>query len=53
MYICICLGITEKEVKEVIKNGASSYEEIKNSLGVGGGCGCCNDFIRRILEENR
>ena len=27
--VCLCRGITEEQIVEAIKNGASSFEEVK------------------------
>lgn len=40
MYICICKGITEKQVEEATIT-SSSITEVCKKLGVGSECGVC------------
>lgn len=40
MYICICKGITEKQVEEATLT-TSSITEVCKKLGVGSECGVC------------
>ena len=32
--VCLCRGITEEQIVEAIKNGASSFEEVKEETPV-------------------
>ena len=48
MYVCLCLGITDKEVQQAIAEGAHSLSALRLKLGVGGECGRC----RRALRES-
>ena len=40
MYICICQGITEDQLKSAASHSTSQREVLKR-LGVGEGCGTC------------
>lgn len=40
MYVCICKGITEKQVEEASLT-SSSIIEVCKKLGVGSECGVC------------
>ena len=40
MYICICKGITEEQLKNAASMGGSDQEILKR-LGVGSDCGVC------------
>ena len=31
--VCLCKGITEEQIIEAIKNGATSFEEVKEKTG--------------------
>lgn len=41
MYVCLCSGITDKQIREAIKNGAESIDDLSSLLGVGIQCGSC------------
>lgn len=53
MYICICNGITEREIRSCAEEGACSLRELEACLGVGSGCGRCKHEARRVLKEVR
>ena len=48
MYICICKGITEENVKNALK-GSPKTQDVLKKLGVGDDCGTCLiNVIERI-----
>ena len=37
--VCLCRGITEEQIIEAVKNGATPSEDVKEATGAGtGGC---------------
>ncbi|MGK0367542.1 MAG: bacterioferritin-associated ferredoxin [Thermoproteota archaeon] len=54
MYVCICKGITEKQVlDEVQKSRSTSTKEICRRLGVGTDCGTClYDSVDLIIQNH-
>ncbi len=54
MYVCICKGITEKQIQEAITSrNSKNPKEILKSLGVGTDCGTCvEDAVKTLLEQN-
>jgi len=53
MFVCVCNGITERQVREAIDLGATTLQDLTVSLGVASGCGTCAEFTRRMLEQSR
>lgn len=52
MYICICNGITDTKIREAIRNGAKTSDEVYAACGVEPVCGTCADMmIEMIIEE--
>ncbi len=51
MYICICKGITDNDIKHAVYEGASSYRKVRKQLGVGTGCGQCACDAKVIIKE--
>lgn len=51
MYVCVCKGITDREVRQAIRLGASTLEDLRNSLGVASQCGQCAGCARDLLAE--
>jgi bacterioferritin-associated ferredoxin len=53
MYICICNAITERDVRECVRKGCCSMDELSVELGVGTGCGRCRPTANEILNESQ
>lgn len=53
MFICICNGITERQVREAIDQGASTLQDLTACLGVASGCGTCAHFTNQLLDQSR
>lgn len=54
--VCLCRGIEEEKIIEAVKNGALSFNEVKEETGAGaGGCrgGRCKCKIEEIIENNK
>ena len=51
MYVCICKGITDTQIRASVQDGASSVSEVSNTLGVGSQCGKCGILTREIVRE--
>ncbi len=53
MYVCICKGITEKQVQEAVTSRSSNNpKEILKSLGIGSDCGTCvEDAVKTLIEQ--
>lgn len=52
--LCRCKKVSEKTIKEAIKNGANTYEKVKKETGANSyGCFACRLEIKKLLEENK
>jgi bacterioferritin-associated ferredoxin len=51
VYICVCSGVTEQQVRDAVCDGASSVNELSARLGVAAACGCCRALAAQILDE--
>jgi bacterioferritin-associated ferredoxin len=54
MYVCICKGITEKQIQEAMTSrNTNNPKEILKSLGVGSDCGTCvEDAVKSLMESH-
>lgn len=51
MYICICEGLTDKDLKKAIdEDDIQSCRQLKACLGAGGQCGKCNPELRALFQ---
>lgn len=51
MYICICHGVTDSQIKEAINDGAHTMKSLSSELKVGTQCGQCNCCTKKILNN--
>ena len=50
--VCECFGVTDIEVIRTVKeSNLKSVEEITHFTKAGGGCGKCEDKLRKLLQE--
>ncbi len=53
MYVCLCFGVTDRDIRKAADNGVSSMRQLGKELGVGRQCGRCACMARDILRESR
>ncbi|MGL5565869.1 MAG: (2Fe-2S)-binding protein, partial [Plesiomonas sp.] len=41
MYVCLCRGITDTQIRKAVQSGSSEFRQLKQSLEVGAQCGKC------------
>jgi bacterioferritin-associated ferredoxin len=51
MYVCVCHGVSENDVRDHVAAGACSAKEVRRACGMRPGCGSCVNRIRALLEE--
>jgi len=51
MFVCLCKAVSDRQVVEIIKNGASTVKQVAESCGAGSGCGACNREIQDMIEN--
>ena len=49
MYVCICLAVTDRQVRQAIDGGACTRKQLIEYLGVGRVCGKCNAEVKALL----
>ena len=47
MYVCLCRGITDTQIRKAVQSGNSEFRQLKQSLEVGAQCGKC---VRMTME---
>ncbi len=52
MYVCLCKGVTDTQIRAAVADGASSLREVHNTLGVASQCGKCGIIARDIVRES-
>ena len=51
MFVCMCIAVTEKEIRDCVRAGARTVEEVGDCSMAGTGCGGCHETIEMILED--
>ncbi len=51
MYVCLCKGITDSQIKDAVCSGASNLKQVRKQLGVMTQCGKCGIMTKSIVEE--
>lgn len=52
MYVCVCLAVTESEVRSAIEAGATTREVVTKHCRAGGDCGACHGMIDQMIEDH-
>jgi len=53
MYVCVCNGVTDHQIREAAANGCRSVAELTMRTGCGATCGTCLDMAADLLNEAR
>lgn len=51
MYVCLCRAVTDRQIRESVENGASSFRDVRAELDVGTCCGRCVPEARELIDQ--
>lgn len=51
MYVCLCKGITDGALERAVADGARTFREVRNQLGVATQCGKCACLAKGIVDN--
>lgn len=51
MYVCICRQITDNQIRDICRDGASSLTDLRTKLGVASECGKCGKLAQSLVKE--
>lgn len=49
--VCTCMEVMYSQIVEAIDQGANTFEQLSDMLGVGTGCSSCVEEVYEILKE--
>jgi bacterioferritin-associated ferredoxin len=52
MYVCVCLGVTDRQICRAVDQGARSLGEVQLQLPVGACCGRCVDTAEALIRDH-
>jgi len=53
MYVCVCNGVTENDIRQAAADGVRSMSELRMATGCSGSCGRCAEMAKYILSETQ
>lgn len=51
MLVCHCRGITDRQIRRLVKDGADSTREVARATGAGMRCGGCRSNVKQVVNE--
>ncbi|TFH87026.1 (2Fe-2S)-binding protein [Billgrantia azerbaijanica] len=51
MYVCICKGVTDHQIRDAVEEGARSFREVQRETGCSTQCGKCACVAKQITRE--
>ena len=51
MIVCHCKGITDREIRGAVREGAKTHRQVARACQAGHACGGCRPLIREIIES--
>ena len=52
MFVCVCRGVSDREIRQCADLGATTLEDLRESVGVASCCGRCASMAEQILAES-
>jgi bacterioferritin-associated ferredoxin len=51
MFVCVCRAVPDTAIRRVIRDGATTVEEVAARCGAGTSCGACRSVVLRMLAD--
>ena len=51
MYVCICNGVTDRDIRQAAEAGCRTMTELTMRTGAGANCGSCIEMATQLLDE--
>lgn len=51
MFVCLCLGVSDHEIRQLVREGARSAAEVMQCSGAGTRCGRCVAEIEGMVGD--
>jgi bacterioferritin-associated ferredoxin len=51
MYVCVCNGVTDKQIIKAVEEGASTLQDLSEELNVATCCGRCASCAKKVMRE--
>ncbi|HEY8608788.1 MAG TPA: (2Fe-2S)-binding protein [Noviherbaspirillum sp.] len=51
MIVCVCHNVSDRRIRQAVREGVSSMPELRAELSVGTCCGKCHSCAKTVLRE--
>lgn len=51
MYVCVCKGVTDHQIRRAVDNGARSFRDVQAATGCSTQCGKCTCLAKTIAFD--
>ncbi|MDP2562019.1 (2Fe-2S)-binding protein [Psychrobium sp. 1_MG-2023] len=51
MYVCVCLGITDTDIRNAVKDGGETMRCLKEKFAIASECGGCVPLAKQVLNQ--
>ena len=51
MLVCHCRGITDRQIRRLVREGACSTRDVARATGAGLRCGGCRENVKQVVDE--
>lgn len=51
MLVCHCRGITDRQIRRLVREGATSTREVARATGAGMRCGGCRANVKQVVDQ--
>ncbi|MGY7486326.1 bacterioferritin-associated ferredoxin [Klebsiella pneumoniae] len=52
MYVCLCNGVSDKKIRQVVRQfQPQSFQQLRKFVHVGNQCGKCVRAAREVMED--
>lgn len=51
MYVCLCNGVTDRDIHQAVADGVETMRELRMATGCSGNCGRCAPVARDVLQH--
>lgn len=51
MLVCHCRGVTDRQLRRAVRNGAGSVRDVARATGAGLRCGGCRANVSKVVND--
>ena len=53
MYVCVCNGVTDKDIQREVDAGCDNVSDLTMRTGAGANCGSCVSLAQTLIDSMR